>query len=239
MAKSDETVYTKEYIKNVSTIEAMLNECPEIKGVRKYRINSDLTERDIWKNIIESDKNAFDGVIDENGIYYAVGVINGTNGATLYKIFPDLVKVSKFKEEDPVEFKVSATTYTVGSEGADVTVTVWGSSTKIWYCKSQADWLYVSPLFGFTNPNEGKEVTITIKPNGGVRDREGTVIFYTTNIDEGITVTIKQSKNGLEDEVGKLGQEVDNLGNEVGELGDKVDGLEQGGENETPPQEAD
>jgi hypothetical protein len=241
LAKSDGTIYTKEYIKYVNTIEDMLNECPEIKGVRKYRINSNLkNENDVWAEFIPADINAYDGKIieDSDDIYYGVGIRTGTNGATLYKIYPDLVKVSKFEEEDPVEFKVSATTIDVEMSETAVTVTIWASSTKKWYSESRADWLSVSPTEEVGNPN-GAEVTIKVKANGGVKDREGTVIFYTTNVDEGITVTIRQTKNGLDEKVDNLDDKVGDLDDKVGDLGDKVDGLEQGGENETPPQETD
>jgi hypothetical protein len=140
--------------------------------------------------------------------YYAFGVIcGGTENTKLYKIYPNIVKTSTFKEpEVNSTFEISGNTkLNVTSGETSVRTGVKATDGLVWkvFVSTEDNWLNVS-ITGGTGSNDS--IVVNIGENGTSSKRTGTVIFY---VDDGsntipendeakISLTIEQDKGNIQ-----------------------------------------
>lgn len=182
--------------------DKVFNTCKQIRGVIDYRLNTNISD---WSSVLENNKNLMykDGDINkgyaaysDSRVYYAFGVTTSYSGSKLYKIYPNIVKISEYVEED---FEPTITymdkDYKIGErinvrvpyEASDISLTI-NDCEKI-YCKisSNKDWVSGEPAV------KGESVDYTLKiesnPNGGERYAE---VYFEFTSDNEILMLITQ-----------------------------------------------
>lgn len=154
--------------------------------------------KDNWEELLLSHKIAedSDAVYGKNNTYYAYGVINGENGTKLYKIYPTVVKVSEFKDEDITQLQIkydgkesaNISIENVDSGGTELDMTIIKSAIKSWtakydneanknWCKMYGEYglieSYTSLMGGIKikvaeNSGEERKCVISIECNGEI-----------------------------------------------------------------------
>jgi hypothetical protein len=173
---------------------------PEIIPIRKYKVVNKSSRR--WKDIIASHRQSFELDKDnsQGGIVYAVAVIanivdektkNYSDDIMVYKIFPNIVKVSKFKLPEVFDVKVEPSLIEAPYSESTHIVKVTGGSTP-WTASTLFDWITVQPINGL----ESTDVTITLKQNNENGEREGIVNFIGNSSDDSCncTLMVRQSQ---------------------------------------------
>jgi hypothetical protein len=133
--------------------------------------------------------------------YYAYGVIYGENGTKLYKIYPTVVKVSEFKDEDITQLKIKYNDQdgteikieNVDSGGDVLDVTIIKSANKSWTAEiiyndeKNKGWCEIEP-----NNSTMNLIKIGVAENSGEAKRDCTI-----SIDcNGEKAAIKITQNG-------------------------------------------
>jgi hypothetical protein len=99
--------------------EEVFNAISYLEGVKDNKLLKTTSE---WSDLL-SKHTISDNDYDSAATYYAYGVIEGVNNTKLYKIYPNIVKVSEFKDEEIPEDIVLEYEYS-GSVLSSVTLTL-------------------------------------------------------------------------------------------------------------------
>ena len=176
----------------LNVIENMFDRNPQIEGMVKYEINPSFKGND-WSAVLEQHKKNWEERrikrIDEGEILYAYGVIenNGIN-AKAYKIYPNLVKETKFEEQKIPSISIDPQKLRFYQDGGTKKVTVYAIDDLGWIAEITGDWITVNPQSGVSKTTT-IEVTVGNLPNN-ITSREGKVTF--NFLDDVVTLSVVQ-----------------------------------------------
>lgn len=182
--------------------DTLFDICTQIRGVIDYRINTNISD---WSYTLDKDKkfmykngdeNQGYAVYSDSRVYYAFGVTTGYSGSKLYKIYPTIVKISEYVEEDfdptityvDKDYKIGdRINVRVSHRASSISLTI--NDCEKTYCKisSNKDWVSGEPAV------KGESIDYTLKinsnPNGAER---GADVYFEFASDKQIIMFITQ-----------------------------------------------
>ena len=167
-----------------------------VEGVKDNKL-LDTTEN--WADLLESHriKDVESQEYSNGATYYAYGVVSGTNDTLLYKIYPTVVKVSEFKDDDITSISVDKNSFNFESEGGEETIEIKKSLTKSWYAvydnDSDKEWckIYVGLIETYSSLF-GNNVKIKVKENTTTNDRICNITIKYNDEETGVKITVTQ-----------------------------------------------
>ena len=176
-----------------------------VEGVKDNKL-LDTTEN--WADLLESHriKDVESQEYSNGATYYAYGVVSGANDTLLYKIYPTVVKVSEFKDDDITSISVDKNNFNFESEGGEDTIEIKKSLTKSWYavydnidnsgwCQMEVGTIVKETVeegkgysLGFGSVN----VKIKVKENTVTNDRKCVITIKYNDEEAGVNITITQ-----------------------------------------------
>lgn len=215
-----------------------------IEGVKDNKL---LTNTKDWSELLSAHTISNGRPYSSTTTYYAYGVIEGVNNTKLYKVYPNIVKVSEFKDEEipsDIEFVYSgesSSTLTLNfeakGENSGVTVTVIKSDFKSWNAEyddeRNKDWCRIyddKPKPSEIYSSFSGTFTLKVLENTSTEQRDCTIWFKYKDSDPEASIDISQKgkepekpDDGNGDDDGNNGDD----GNDDGNNGDGSTELEE------------